>query len=249
VIVSSFRQIFDGRPPASIPGVVYAIGDIHGRRDLLLALLAKIAADDPHGAAELIFLGDYIDRGPDSAGVIDVLLSDPRIATRRPVFLKGNHEATFLAFIEDAQHGPAWNRFGGADTLLSYQVRPPRGVNGDPAAWEDVRLQLNDALPTAHLEFLNDLVLFEERGDYFFVHAGVDPKRPVREQGEAEYLWVREEFIQDDGRLSHVIVHGHTSEPEPVANRRRVGTDTGAYASGRLTAARIDNAGVRFLST
>ncbi|WP_417469060.1 metallophosphoesterase family protein [Maricaulis sp.] len=249
MIISSLRQIFRGRAPASIPGVVYAIGDIHGRRDLLLALLEKIAADDPHAASDLIFLGDYIDRGPDSAGVIDVLLSDPRIAARRPVFLKGNHEATLLAFMEDAEHGPAWNRFGGADTLVSYEVRPPRGVAGDPAAWEGVRSQLNNVLPAAHLQFLNGLVLFEERGDYFFVHAGIDPNRPVKAQGEAEYLWIRDEFLQDERRFSHVIVHGHTPEPEPVANRRRVGTDTGAYASGRLTAARIDSAGVRFLST
>ncbi|WP_417493222.1 metallophosphoesterase [Maricaulis sp.] len=249
MIVSSFRQIFGGRPRASLPGVVYAVGDIHGRRDLLLALLDLIVADDPDSAAGLIFLGDYIDRGPDSAGVIDVLLSDARIASRRPVFLKGNHEATLLAFIGDAQHGPAWNRFGGADTLVSYGVRPPRGVTGDPAAWEEARGQLNDALPAEHLEFFRELVLFEERGDYFFVHAGVDPNLPVQAQGEEEYLWIRDAFLQDERRLSHIIVHGHTPEPEPVSNRRRVGTDTGAYASGRLTAARIDSSGARFIST
>ena len=249
MIVSSFRQIFGGRPHASLPGLVYAIGDIHGRRDLLLTLLEIISADDPLGAGELIFLGDYIDRGPDSSGVIDVLLSDPRIAARRPVFLKGNHEATLLAFIEDAQHGPAWKRFGGADTLVSYKVRPPRGAVGDPAEWEEARRELNDVLPAEHLEFFRQLTLFQERGDYFFVHAGVDPNRPVRAQGEEEYLWVRDAFLQDERRLSHIIVHGHTPEPEPVANRRRVGTDTGAYASGRLTAARIDSSGVRFIST
>ncbi len=249
-MIGSFLKRFTGeRAGPALPGTVYAVGDIHGRRDLLLELLAMIDSDDPAGTADLIFLGDYIDRGPESAGVVEVLLSDPRVSRRRPVFLKGNHEATLLAFLEDARHGAAWQRFGGTETLLSYGVRPPRGASDDPAAWEHSRRQLGSMLPPSHLEFFRDLVLFEERGGYFFVHAGIDPARPVLAQSEAEYLWIRDAFLQDDRKLSHVIVHGHTPEPSPVTDRRRVGTDTGAYASGVLTAARIDSAGVRFIST
>lgn len=249
-MIGSFLKRFTGeRAGADLPGTVYAIGDIHGRRDLLLELLAKIHSDDPGCKADLIFLGDYIDRGPESAGVVDVLLTDTRIGQRRPVFLKGNHEATLLAFLDDAGHGTAWQRFGGTETLLSYGVRPPRGVSDDREAWEESRRQLSRVLPRAHIDFFRDLALFEERGSYFFVHAGVDPARPAHIQSEAEYLWIRDDFLQDDRKLSHVIVHGHTPEPRPVANRRRVGTDTGAYASGVLTAARIDSAGVRFIST
>ncbi len=149
----------------------------------------------------------------------------------------------------DPLHGPPWNKFAGADTLLSYGVRPPRRAPVDIEAWEVSRRALANALPQAHLSFLRSLELFVERGGYFFVHAGIDPSRPADSQDEAEYLWIRDTFLQDDRKLSHIIVHGHTPEPMPVADRRRVGTDTGAYASGVLTAARIDDDGVRFLST
>lgn len=249
MVFSFLRRSFGEQAGADLPGLVYAIGDIHGRLDLLLALLAKISADDPAAGAELIFLGDYIDRGPDSAGVIDALLTDLRITQRRPVFLKGNHEATMLAFLEDPMHGPAWSKFGGSDTLLSYGVRPPKRPSADLAGWEESRRQLVAALPQAHVSFLTELDLFADRGSYFFVHAGVDPSRPVHGQSEAEYLWIRDAFLQDERKLSQIIVHGHTPELKPVADRRRVGTDTGAYASGVLTAARIDSEGVRFIST
>lgn len=225
----------------------YAIGDIHGRLDLLKALNDQIINDSDGRPSEIIFLGDYIDRGRESAGVVEFLCAGEPAPDFEATFLKGNHEAALLDFLEDSELGPTWARFGGLETLASYGVKAPR--TAEPEAWADTREAFKAALPRHHLEFFRALKLSVDRGGYFFAHAGVNPDKPLHGQSESDLLWIREAFIDSESPLESIIVHGHTPEPEPVWDGRRIGIDTGAYASGRLTAVRIDGGDVGFLST
>ncbi|WP_203290885.1 metallophosphoesterase family protein [Maricaulis parjimensis] len=237
-------------PAPEIARLTYAIGDIHGRRDLLRRLLDRIEDDREGRPAEYIFLGDYVDRGDDSAGVLtDLILlgARPDISV---VFLKGNHEAAMLDFLKDPAKGPEWVQYGGGETLASYGVRPPRAdVAQDMEAWTECRRAFSERLTPAHRGFLDRLGLMEKRGDYLFVHAGVDPNRPLEEQGEPEFLWIRDAFLASSKRLDHVVVHGHTPEDRPTCNGRRIGVDTGAYLTGKLTAACLFGRDVKFIST
>ena len=226
---------------------VYAIGDIHGRLDLLKTLNDQIIEDAQGRASEIIFLGDYIDRGRDSAGVVEFLCAGGTAPGFDALFLKGNHEAALLDFLDDPELGPTWARFGGLETLASYGVKAPR--TAEPTAWEATRAAFRAALPPPHLDFLRSLTLSAERGGYFFAHAGADPGKPLDAQSETDLLWIREAFLDSDTPFERVVVHGHTPEDEPYADHRRIGLDTGAFASGVLTAACIDEDGVRFLST
>jgi serine/threonine protein phosphatase 1 len=228
--------------------IIYAVGDVHGRQDLLAKLIGKIQKDRADREATVIFLGDYVDRGPDSAGVIEDLVQKQGLEGIKTVFLKGNHEATLLSFLKDSKVGPAWSKFGAIETLASYGVRPPM-AKSDPHAWANAQQQLRDALPTPHLDFLNKLELNAQSGPYFFVHAGVDPYKPINEQTEAEYLWIREPFLKNNKKLSHIVVHGHSADAKPKRNKLRIGVDTGAYMTGHLTAARLQNSDVSFIAT
>ncbi len=234
---------------------LYAVGDIHGRLDCLERLLSLIAEDLRDGPGEVVFLGDYIDRGPDSRQVIARLLDIETGARREPLndrvsarFLKGNHEAALLTFLERPETGPDWMRWGGAETLVSYGVAPPRKQT-DAAAWAEASEALREAVPAAHLDFLNALELCLDRNPYLLVHAGVDPAAPLFEQSESTLLTIRDRFLSASDPLDRVIVHGHTPELEPFQDHRRIGVDTGAYHTGRLTAARLDGGPVRFIST
>ncbi|MEP3072472.1 metallophosphoesterase family protein [Maricaulis sp.] len=243
------KSILSRKRPVEPPEwPIYAIGDIHGRKDLLDRLLARISAHNGDRFAELVFLGDYVDRGPDSRAVVETLVSKPERSRLRWTFLKGNHEATLMDFLKDPSAGPAWFQYGGGETLMSYGVRPPL-LKGDDAAWAAASQAFAAALPGAHTEFLSALELSADRGGYMFVHAGVDPARPLDVQEEKDLLWIRESFLEDSRRLERVIVHGHTPESVPHRDARRIGVDTGAYQTGILTAAVIDSAGVEFLST
>ena len=246
---ATFKRLFKtpDRPPVT-DAEMFAIGDIHGRCDLLVKLMAQIDRAATTDRPELIFLGDYIDRGPDSASVIDHLLTGERFAAYDTVFLKGNHEATLLEFLTNPGVGPSWMQYGGGETLASYGVAPPL-MKTDPQAWAEASQALSKAIPPDHLAFLNGLRPAVERGPYFFVHAGVDPAEPLSEQSEDDLLWIREAFLSDTRRLERIIVHGHTPEPEPHRDDRRIGLDTGAYQTGRLTAARIQRDDVSFIST
>jgi serine/threonine protein phosphatase 1 len=240
-------------PPARIPPGrrVYAVGDIHGRADLLVKLLEELRSDVERGGFEgrpiLVFLGDYIDRGFQSKDVIDVLLGD-LLSPFETYFLKGNHEAAMLQFLNDPTIGPRWAEFGGAETLVSYGVRPPRARTAADQ-WAQASDELNAVLPKEHLEFLQQLDLSVRIGDYVFVHAGVRPGVPLDQQTEYDLLWIREEFLADRRPLGAVIVHGHTPASAPHRDSRRVGLDTGAYLSGKLTAARFEHDTVEFIST
>ena len=231
-------------PACAPPGVtLYVIGDIHGRLDLLYPLLRKIAFDaarlPPEEQRELIFLGDYIDRGPDSRGVIGLVLST--IAERdfwSVTALKGNHEAALLEFLDDPSTWPMWSQFGARETLSSYGVDPPEWNAGEED-WARASRELGLLMPPAHKEFLQGLAMVVERGDYLCVHAGVRPGIPLHQQTEQDLLWIRDDFLRSGRRLDKVIVHGHTPTEEAYLGDHRIGLDTGAYATSVLTAARL----------
>lgn len=240
-------------PPARFPEgrVGFAVGDIHGRADLLGALLNLLEARAQldrreNGPPIVVFLGDYVDRGPDSPGVINQLLS------RRPEgfesrYLKGNHEESMLAFMEEPLANRAWVLQGGAETLGAYGVRTPSPLAAIDDDWIAAAAALKEALPEAHLGFLTGLERYAELGDYAFVHAGIDAARSLEEQTDDDLYWIRARFLASKRRFSHRVVHGHTPSDHPYADARRVGVDTGAYATGVLTAARFEGEEVTFL--
>lgn len=240
-------------PPPHVPHGrrVYAIGDVHGRADLLIRLLTTLREDIARGEFEgrpiLIFLGDYVDRGFQSKEVINVLLGD-MVSPFETYFLKGNHEQAMVQFLSDPAIGPRWSEYGGAETLVSYGVQPPR-TRTSLEEWQQASDELNAALPPEHLHFLSNLDLTVRIGDYVFVHAGVRPGVPLDQQTEHDLLWIREEFLVDRKPLEAVIVHGHTPATGPYRDARRIGLDTGAYLSGKLTAARFEHESVEFITT
>jgi len=235
------------RPPAP-EAEIFAVGDIHGRRDLLEKLVANIRDVAQTANPEIIFLGDYIDRGAESREVIDLLIGGDIQNRFKPVFLKGNHEATLLEFLDDARIGPSWVQYGGGETLMSYGVKPPE-FKGDLEAWGAASQELRQRMPVAHLEFYLNLELCAERGCYLFVHAGVDPAKRLDAQGEAELLWIREAFLDDTRQLERIIVHGHTPAAEPYQDNRRIGLDLGGYQTGRLAAVRLHGSSISFITT
>ena len=247
------KPVLSAGPPAQVPAGrrVYAVGDIHGRADLLMRLLHDLHDDIRSGGFEgkpiLIFLGDYVDRGFQSKDVINVLLSD-MVSPFETYFLKGNHEAAMLQFLTDPGIGPRWAEFGGAETLVSYGIQPPR-TRTSLEEWMLASEQLNEVLPPEHVHFLSNLDLSVRVGDYVFVHAGVRPGVPLDQQAEHDLLWIREDFLSDRRSLGAVIVHGHTPAQKPYRDSRRIGLDTGAYLSGRLTAARFEHDSVDFITT
>ncbi|MEZ5957159.1 MAG: metallophosphoesterase family protein [Hyphomonadaceae bacterium] len=226
------------------------MGDIHGRSDLLadmIALLEARSIDDTRlaGPPIVVFLGDYIDRGHDSAGVISLLAAGgPRYCECR--FLRGNHEQSLMAFLDNPMANRGWLLQGGAETLMSYGVRPPP-FNGSAQAWRDAADDLNACIPAAHHSFFASLERYVELGDYAFVHAGVDDSRSLTDQPDEALYWARETFLGSKRPFSHRVVHGHTPVDRPHADARRIAVDTGAYASGILTAARFEGEAATFL--
>jgi serine/threonine protein phosphatase 1 len=251
----SVLRLFQGvKSPAArfLEGRVgYAVGDIHGRSDLLadmIALLEERSIDDTRlaGPPIVIFLGDYIDRGHDSAGVIGMLAAGgPRHCECR--FLRGNHEQSLMAFLDNPTGNRGWLLQGGAETVMSYGVRPPP-FNGSIQAWREAADELRARIPEPHHAFLAGLERYAELGDYAFVHAGVDDSRPLADQPDEALYWARESFIGSKRPFSHRVVHGHTPVDRPHADARRIAVDTGAYASGILTAARFEGDAVSFLN-
>jgi serine/threonine protein phosphatase 1 len=217
---------------------VYAIGDVHGRDDLLGALLEQIERDDAgRGAAQtqLIFLGDLVDRGPASAQVIDrVMALAQRRAPGTTRFLLGNHEEVLLTTLDgDMNALKFFYRIGGRETLLSYGVSAKAYDESDYEALMELTLA---HVPPAHREFITRFEDIIDIGDYLFVHAGVDPDQPLAEQKPADLRWIRKGFLDFNDTLPKVIVHGHTIADEVEQRPHRIGLDTGAYATGRLTA-------------
>lgn len=243
-----------GRRPAAAPAqvpeglCVYAVGDVHGEFRLLERLLAAIGADPlrPAGTEPLVvFLGDYIDRGPDSRGVLDLLSAGP-LSGAACRFLLGNHEAALLDFLGNPAGGTDWLSHGGTETLGSYGLRASVGT-ANPARCRALRDQLAERLPDAHLRFLKALEPLAVLGDYAFVHAGIHPGRPLDRQHPDDLIWIREPFLSSDRRHEKVIVHGHTIVREPELRHNRIGVDTGAYATGVLSALALYGTCQRFL--
>jgi serine/threonine protein phosphatase 1 len=242
------------KPPPIAPRIptgerVYAIGDIHGRLDLLDELLARIDADNGDRAAaltHLIFLGDLIDRGPASAAVVDRVMHLTR--TRRHVrVLMGNHEEVFVQCLAgDVQALRLFLRIGGAETILSYGVASEDLTN---STFPELSETLLPKVPQEHREFLGALENQIEIGDYLFVHAGIRPATPLDDQNPTDLRWIREPFLNSPIDHGRVVVHGHTITDLPVTHKNRIGIDTGAYESGRLTAVGLEDMDRWFLST
>ena len=215
---------------------LYAIGDVHGRLDALDLLIGAIRAEPSEGLRPvLVMLGDYVDRGPASRDVLERLISlerDPSLETR---FIRGNHEETMFGFLSEPSLGATWCSFGGVETLSSYGVVAPLSSD-PPEAWEATRDAFVAALPTSHARFLQALEPAVEYGDYFFTHAGVRPGIGLDEQEPHDMMWIRDDFLRGSATFSKAIVHGHTPEADAFVSDRRIGVDTGAYATGRLSA-------------
>lgn len=225
---------------------IYAIGDVHGRADLLYELLCRITTDigaTPVRFPMIVFLGDYIDRGPQSAGVIDQLLMVRRMVPT--VCLSGNHEIYALRFMRDPSTGPAWFELGGRETLSSYGIAVPwRLTNG---IVDDLSRSFAAAMPEEHRNFLTTLGLTVSFGNYLFVHAGIDPAIPVPEQSHITLTTIREPFLDAAQEFGRIVVHGHSPVNEPDIRGNRINIDTGAYITGRLTCLVLENATRRLL--
>jgi serine/threonine protein phosphatase 1 len=229
--------------PAGARGYrAYAVGDIHGRVDLLEHLLAKIHADlqrRPAGKTLLVFVGDLIDRGPSSAQVIERLRCYRRHGVQ-PVFLLGNHEEVLLRILDgDSSVVESWLQFGGLQCLQSYGVTLAR-LRGRSA--DEVVEIVRAVVPREQVEFLETFVDSCRFGDYLFVHAGIRPGIDVDQQSQSDLRWIREPFLFDESDHGFVVVHGHTIREEVEERPNRIGIDTGAYRSGVLTALAIEGA-------
>jgi serine/threonine protein phosphatase 1 len=236
-------------PPPEVPAGtrVYAIGDIHGRLDLLRQLNRQIvddAAIDPVPRNVVVYLGDFVDRGSESSGVIDCLL-DEALPGFETVHLRGNHEDSMLQFLGDILIGPAWLSYGGAQTLESYGITRPRSDRDLIRAQGELR----QVLPERHRAFLRRLKLTHVEGGYLFVHAGIRPGVPLERQAPQDMLWIRDEFLLSTTDFGKVVVHGHTITDEPDVQPNRIGIDTGAFATNRLTCLVLQGSEMRFLQT
>lgn len=239
--------------PATRGRSLYAVGDIHGRDDLLARIIQHLRNElqTVHGAPKplLVFVGDYVDRGTGSRQVVDQILE--LVATDdfevRP--LLGNHDKMLLDFLETpAEIGPAWMNIGGGPTLASYGVAPP-AEQSDEETWIRTRDAFAQALPAAHLGFFRGLARYRLEGDYLFVHAGVRPGLPLDEQTDHDLLWIRDTFLNSTRPSGYVVVHGHTPAPEVQASNLRIGIDTGAYATGVLSAIRVRDGALASFAT
>jgi serine/threonine protein phosphatase 1 len=225
---------------------IYAVGDIHGRADLLGEMIDRIRVDmDRHSARRqvTVFLGDYVDRGPDSRLVVDMLLALSQGGNA--VCLKGNHEAILVRFPQEPSLWENWVAFGGMQTLLSYGLRIPARL----AREDQVRVaeEFRQALPPEHLHFLESLPLSYVSGNVAFVHAGLRPNIPLDQQQEEDLLWIRRPFLDHRSPFSHFVVHGHTPVESPEVHTNRINIDTGAFATGRLSCIALEGSSHMFL--
>ena len=256
MLITMLNRLFNGPARSAdtrkVPAEtrVYAIGDIHGQLELLRRLREMISDDAEVNRRErnvIVYLGDYIDRGPDSRGVIDLFLNEP-LTGFEEVHLKGNHEDIMLQFLDNPGVGESWYLTGGDATLISYGVERTARTAGQ-SQFIAICDQLMRKLPVEHLAFLRSLAMYHVEGDYLFVHAGIRPGRPIESQERQDLMWIRDEFLSSDADHGCCVVHGHSIRPEPDMRQNRIGIDTGAFYSGRLTGLVLDGAERRFLQT
>jgi len=246
----ALRQIFargDDAPAAAIPPGerVYAVGDIHGRLDLFESLVAAIEADDaaaPPAATTVVLLGDLVDRGSDSAGVIG--LARDWQQRRRVRILAGNHEEMFLRSLSSLEMFRHFLRHGGRETVLSYGVDRAAFARAD---LDEAQAMMCAAVPAHDVEFLKGFEDMIAVGDYLFVHAGIDPRVPIAEQKVQDLRWIREPFLSHGETHGAVVVHGHTISDAPEDCGNRIGIDTGAFMTGRLTALVLEGTRRRYI--
>ncbi|HEX5238303.1 MAG TPA: metallophosphoesterase family protein [Sphingomicrobium sp.] len=237
------------RPAGARGWRAYVVGDIHGRLDLLEAILSKIHRDLGRRHARktlLVFVGDLIDRGPNSAQVIERLRTYRREGVR-PVFLLGNHEEVLLRILKgDSELISKWRWFGGSECLQSYGADPASltGLSGEQAL-----AVVRNAIPASHVEFLESFDDSLRFGDFLLVHAGIRPGIEIEQQRQTDLRWIREPFLFDDTDHGFVVVHGHTITQRVDVRSNRIGIDTGAYRTGVLTALAIENSRTWFLDT
>ncbi|MEO6386879.1 MAG: metallophosphoesterase family protein [Croceibacterium sp.] len=234
-------------PPAAVPAGqrVYAIGDIHGRLDLFTALIEAIEADDasrPAAQTLIVLLGDLVDRGADSKGVID--LARAWQGTRAVRILAGNHEEMFLRSLNDTEMFRHFLRHGGKETALSYGIEP---ASFQQATMEEAQDMLRQAVPGEHIDFMLAFEDMVKVGDYLFVHAGIDPRVSIEEQKRKDLRWIREPFLSHADSHGMVVVHGHTISEAPEDCGNRIGIDTGAFMTGRLTALVLEGTTRRYI--
>lgn len=242
----------DARAPDGMR--LYAIGDVHGRLDLLAAMHARITAEIAGDAVadwRIVHLGDYVDRGPDARGVIDFLIA-ARNRDPRNVMLAGNHDIGFLEFLDRPDPGGLFVNTGGPQTARSY------GVDLAPNAWgffglggktlKAAHAELLRAVPQSHVDFLRSLPLSAIFGDFFFCHAGIRPGIALEQQATQDLIWIREAFLDNAGLYGKIIVHGHTPNRQAEIKANRVNVDTLACKSGRLTALVVDGSVKSILS-
>ncbi len=233
-------------PPAPEGETLYVIGDVHGRADCLVRAQARIDCD--RGAAlgapraTEIYLGDYVDRGPDSKAVLDLMAA--RARATRLVALRGNHETAMESFLGGLLPFAQWRAIGGAETLLSYDFGAAELRRAEGPSCEDFAARL----PTEHWRFLADLRDFHRVGGYCFVHAGLRPGVALESQDVADLTGIRNEFLDDDRDFGFIVVHGHTPVERVDFRSNRINLDTGAYVSNRLSVLRIDATGAALLA-
>lgn len=243
---SLFPKAVSAAPPGHR---AYAVGDVHGRLDLLNELLGKISADNlgrPPAQTTIVFLGDLIDRGPQSAGVVE-RLRKYRPAFAKTVFLMGNHEEVLLRIVGgEAELLADWMKFGGAECMRSYGVDP---ADLQRLARSDAVALLRRTIPREHLKFIDSFADTAAFGDYLFVHAGIRPGIEVEKQVSQDLRWIRSPFLDDDRHHGPVVVHGHTISETVEVRANRIGLDTGAYSSGVLTAIGLEGEERWFIQT
>jgi serine/threonine protein phosphatase 1 len=227
---------------------VYAIGDVHGRRDCLDTLIGMIDADDAaRGRADtkLVFLGDLIDRGADSRGVVERAMHIAQ--SPKTVLLMGNHEEILIrAWEGDRKAAGLFHRVGGRETLLSYGVTE---AEYDSCDLDSLTELIGKHIPADHIAFMRRFIDQWQCGDFLFVHAGIRPGLPLEEQRPSDMRWIRREFLDDPRDHGVMVVHGHSITEDVDERVNRIGIDTGAFASGKLTALGIEGAEKWILST
>jgi serine/threonine protein phosphatase 1 len=238
-----------GRSPSLPAGLrIYAVGDIHGRLDLLNELLSKIDADialRPISKALYVFLGDYIDRGSSSRETIDRLIEHGE--KNEAVFLRGNHELIAIRCLSDRKLFDKWMRLGGLETLVSYGIAP--GLLTNSRQIVQLQAAFHGALPQSHFQFFRDLQSFHVCGDFYFAHAGVKPHVDLSLQKEQDLLWIREEFLTSNEDFGKIVIHGHTPTREVEVQQNRINIDTGAFATGRLTCLVMEDSSLSVIDT